>query len=314
MKVLSETKGVLYMQINQLIHFVTIVNEQSFTTAANELHIAQPSLSASIKRLENEIGFTLIDRSSRVFKLTAEGRSFFDEANKFVMHHGQVMDTAENLKTKGINHISISLIESVKSWLPKIVKAYKEINTDTRIKIDHALSIAEIEKSFNDYDVNLAITNQFIENDKIISIPLYEESLIVALPKDNQFSGQSEVTLKDIAGLPLIISHDGYQTRTEIVRAFNRIGLQANIGFEIERFELTSEFIKQGLGIAILPEKYALTLDKRDVDIKDISDLPFYRIVYISIDKTRFLSPLTESFINLVLAYFNKGKVQDYFN
>lgn len=64
------------MQINQLIHFVTIVNKQSFTTAANELHIAQPSLSASIKRLENEIGFTLIDRSSRLFKLTAEGRSF----------------------------------------------------------------------------------------------------------------------------------------------------------------------------------------------------------------------------------------------
>lgn len=302
------------MQINQLIHFVTIVNKQSFTTAANELHIAQPSLSASIKRLENEIGFTLIDRSSRVFKLTAEGRSFFDEANKFVMHHRQVTDAAEHLKTKGINHISISLIESVKSWLPEIVKDYKEINTDTRIKIDHALSIAEIEKSFNDYDVNLAITNQFIENDKIISIPLYEESLIVALPKNNPFSTQSDVTLKDIARMPLIISHDGYQTRTEIVRAFNRIGLQANIGFEIERFELTSEFIKQGLGIAILPEKYALTLDKRDVDIKDISDLPFYRIVYISIDKTRFLSPLTESFINLVLDYFNKGEVKDYFN
>ncbi len=302
------------MQINQLIHFVTIVNKQAFTTAANELHIAQPSLSASIKRLENEIGFTLIDRSSRLFKLTAEGRSFFDEANKFVMHHRQVTEAAVHLKTKGINHISISLIESVKSWLPEIVKAYREINTDTRIKIDHALSIAEIEKSFNDYDVNLAITNQFIENDKIISIPLYEESLIVALPKDNPFSNQKNVTLKDISDMPLIISHDGYQTRTEIVRAFNRIGLQANIGFEIERFELTSEFIKQSLGIAILPEKYALTLDERDVDIKEISDLSFYRIVYISIDKTRFLSPLTESFINLVLDYFDKGEVQDYFN
>ncbi|MGO1923292.1 MAG: LysR family transcriptional regulator substrate-binding protein [Jeotgalicoccus sp.] len=230
------------------------------------------------------------------------------------MHHRQVTEAAVHLKTKGINHISISLIESVKSWLPEVVKAYREINTDTRIKIDHALSIAEIEKSFNDYDVNLAITNQFIENDKIISIPLYEESLIVALPKDNPFSNQKNVTLKDISDMPLIISHDGYQTRTEIVRAFNRIGLQANIGFEIERFELTSEFIKQSLGIAILPEKYALTLDERDVDIKEISDLSFYRIVYISIDKTRFLSPLTESFINLVLDYFDKGEVRDYFN
>lgn len=302
------------MQINQLIHFVTIADKESFTTAANELHIAQPSLSASIKRLENEIGFTLIDRSSRTFKLTAEGRSFYDEANKFVMHHRQVTDAAVNLKTKGINHISISLIESVKSWFPEIVKAYREKNTGTRIKIDHALSIAEIEKSFNDYNVNLAITNQFIENDKIISIPLYEESLIVALPKNNQFSGQKDVTLKDISDMPLIISHDGYQTRTEIVRAFNRIGLQANIGFEIERFELTSEFIKQGLGIAILPEKYALTLDAKDIDIKAISDLPFYRIVYISIDKTRFLSPLTESFINLVLDYFGKGEVKGYFS
>lgn len=302
------------MQINQLIHFATIVDKQSFTIAANELHIAQPSLSASIKRLENEIGFTLIDRSSRTFKLTAEGRSFYDEANKFVMHHRQVTEAAEHLKTKGINHISISLIESVKSWFPDIVKAYRETNNETRIKINHALSIAEIEKSFNDYDVNLAITNQFIENDKIISIPLYDESLIVAFKKDNPFSGQKDVTLHDISDMPLIISHDGYQTRTEIVRAFNRIGLQTNISFEIERFELTSEFIRQGLGIAILPEKYALTLNPDDVDIKGISDLPFYRIVYISIDKTRFLSPLTESFINLVRDYFGKGKVGDYFN
>lgn len=302
------------MQINQLIHFVTIVEKQSFTTAASELHIAQPSLSASIKRLENEIGFILIDRSSRVFKLTAEGKHFYNEAGKFVMHHKQVTEAAENLKTKGLNHISISLIESVKSWFPDIVKSYRQIHTDTRIKIDHALSIADIEKSFNDYDVNLAITNQFIENEEIISIPLYEESLVAALPKTNQFTGRDNVALKDIADLPLIISHDGYQTRSEIVHAFNRIGLQANIGFEIERFELTSEFIKQGIGIAILPEKYALTLNSKDVDIKKISDLPFYRIVYISIDKTRFLSPLTEAFINLVLDYFDKGEVKDYFS
>src|SRR5690625_947285 len=186
------------MQINQLIHFVTIVQKQSFTTAANELHIAQPSLSASIKRLENEIGFTLIDRSSRNFKLTAEGQNFYNEANKFVMHHQQVKDAAVNLKIKGINNISISLIESVKSWFPDIVKTYKETHADTRIKIDHALGITDIEKSFNDYDVNLAITNQFIENEKIISIPLYKESLVVALPKNNEFQDKEHVSLKDI--------------------------------------------------------------------------------------------------------------------
>lgn len=302
------------MQINQLIHFVTIVEKQSFTTAAAELHIAQPSLSASIKRLENEFGFTLLDRSERNLKLTLEGETFFQEARKFVKHHELIEQSARQLRENGPNTISIGLIESVKSWLPDIVESYRETHQDVRMRIIHSLSEQEIKNSFENYDVNLAITNQYIVNADIISVPLYEEPLVIALPIDNAFKTNENITLHTLADIPLIISHDGYQTRTEILNTFKKIGITPNIAYEIERFELTSDFVKKGLGVSILPERYAQTMDQEHIEIRPINDLNFARMVYVSFDKTRFISPLTKDFINLVLDYFDRGNIEDYLN
>lgn len=302
------------MQINQLIHFVTIVEKQSFTTAAAELHIAQPSLSASIKRLENEFGFTLLDRSERNLKLTLEGETFFQEARKFVKHHELIEQSARQLRENGPNTISIGLIESVKSWLPDIVESYRKTHQDVRMRIIHSLSEQEIKNSFENYDVNLAITNQYIVNADIISVPLYEEPLVIALPIDNAFKTNENITLHKLADIPLIISHDGYQTRTEILNTFKKIGITPNIAYEIERFELTSDFVKKGLGVSILPERYAQTMDQESIEIRPINDLNFARMVYVSFDKTRFISPLTKDFINLVLDYFDRGNIEDYLN
>lgn len=152
------------MQMNQLLHFVTVIEKESFTTAAYALHISQPSLSTSIKRLEDEIGFKLIDRSQRKITLTKEGELLYEESTQLVMHYNMVRETALNLKERGPANLSIGLIESAKYWTAQVIKSYKDIHSDVFIEIEPVLSIDEIKKAFDNFEVHVAITNQFIND------------------------------------------------------------------------------------------------------------------------------------------------------
>jgi len=294
------------MQINQLLHFVTVIEKESFTTAAYALHISQPSLSTSIKRLEEEIGFKLIDRSQRNIRLTKEGELLFKESKKLVMHFDQVKNTALNLKESGPLHLSIGLIESAKYWTAQVVKSYKITNPEVFIELEPVLSTEEIRQAFDNFEIHVAITNQYFNDKTITSIPLYEEKLTVVMPADNPLKNKTSIQIWDLKDEELIISHKGYQTRTDILNAFNKLGITPNIKFEIGRFDFVSDFVKSGLGIAIMPEKYAESLNPYNIHIREIEDFLIFRTVYLAYDNKRYLSPLTKEFINLVLGYFDK--------
>lgn len=141
------------------------------------------------------------------------------------------------------------------------------------------------------------------------SIPLYEEKLVAVLPLNSVLREKSEIDLTDLKDEELIISQEGYQTRTDILNSFNRIGITPNIKYEIGRFDFVADFVLNDLGIAIIPEKYAQSLDSASVYIREISDSPPHRTVYLTYDEKRFLSPLTKDFINLVLQYFDKSSL-----
>lgn len=299
------------MQINQLLHFVTVIEKESFTTAAYALHISQPSLSTSIKRLEDEIGFKLIDRSQRNIRLTKEGELLYKESTKLVMHFNQVKNTALKLKESGPAHLSIGLIESAKYWTAQVVKSYKASNPDVFIELEPVLSIDEIKRAFDNFEVHVAITNQYINDNTITSIPLYEEKLVAVIPPGNPLKNKSFIRIRDLKDEELIISHEGYQTRTDILNSFNKAGITPNIKFEIGRFDFVSDFVKSGLGIAIMPEKYAESLDPHSIHIRELGDSDTFRIVYLAYDNKRFFSPLTKEFINLVLGYFDKEALGD---
>ena len=80
------------MELQQLHYFITVTENLTFTAAAAKLHISQPSLSIAIKKLEKDIGFTLLDRSKREVKLTREGRILYKEAKKLLIHYEHVSD------------------------------------------------------------------------------------------------------------------------------------------------------------------------------------------------------------------------------
>src|SRR5690625_1123682 len=99
---------------------------------------------------------------------------------------------------------------------------------------------------------------------------------------------------------PFIISKEGFQSRSDILNAFQKESVQPNIQFEIERFETACSLVENGLGITLVPENYVTFDKKREFHIRQIAHHPITRIVYIAYVKNRYLPPLVRDFIRLV--------------
>src|SRR5699024_11689512 len=117
-----------------LVYFTTLIDKGSFTDAAKSLHISQPSLSMAIKKLESNLGLAFISRNTKKISLTKEGEILYHEAKKLLNHFKYVREEMVRLKEHGPLEMQISLIESVKSLLPKVISSYNKSNPNVQIK------------------------------------------------------------------------------------------------------------------------------------------------------------------------------------
>lgn len=287
-----------------LLYFTTLIDKGSFTAAAKALHISQPSLSSAIKKLEEHMGFTLIERSTRKIALTKEGEILYKEAKKLLHHFQHVKDEMVRLKDHGPLELQIGLIESVNSWLPKVIASYSDTNRDIHIKLVEVLGLKQVEAALQNYKIHLAITNQYFENEDIITIPLYKENLVAVLPKEHPLKDTLEISINELEHEKFIICKEGFQTRDDILNAFRKSGIRPNIHFEIERFETACALVEEGLGITIVPENYITSLHHSLFSIKNIASNHVARTVYIAHMKNRYLPPVVEAFIDITKKYF----------
>lgn len=293
------------MNLRQLQYFVTIIEQSSFTAAASILHISQPSLSVAIKKLEHRVGLSLIDRSTRELTLTREGEILYEEAKKLITHFDHVSDEITRIRMEGPPELAIGIIESSKFWVPKILQQFKREYADVHLKLFEVLSLNDVIKALNNFDIHLAITNQYINSKDIQTIPIYEEKLVALLPLRHPLQAKSHLNINDLEGESFIISKEGFQTRADILNVFRKAGIKPNIQFELERLGTAVSLVENNLGITVVPENYINYSKKKLYHIKEIYDSNIARTVYLAYDKNRYLPPLVLRYISLVKEFFH---------
>jgi len=293
------------MEFRQLYYFVTVVEQATFTAAAQNLHISQPSLSASIKKLEDDLSLKLLDRTTRQLTLTEEGKILYEEARKLIAHFEHVESEMKRLKKQGPLELSIGLIESAEFWLPKVLNTFKTEYVNAHIRLLEVLGLKEVEKALNNFRIHLAITNQYIDHQDIKMVSIYDEKLVALLPPSHHLSYEPYVTINALKDENVIISKEGFQTREDILNAFRRYGIKPRIQFEIERFETACSLVEDGLGITVVPENYVKYTHKHTYHIKHIKDVHISRPVYLAYVKNRYLPPIVKRFITIVKDFFN---------
>ncbi|TQR16589.1 LysR family transcriptional regulator [Psychrobacillus vulpis] len=292
------------MDLKQLSYFVAIVDHMSFSKAAQKLHISQPSLSNAIKSLENDIGFQILDRNTRNIELTEAGSILYGRAVHLLLEMDIVKKEMDEVKRIGSGDLQLGMIESVKHWIPKVILQYNEEFPDVRIKLTEVLSGNDVKNSLRNYKTHAIITNQFIQEEDIEAIPLYNEKLVLVLHENHHLTKFTNISLKNLADEPFIISSEGFQTREDVLKAFEKEGVIPTIKYEIERFETALSLVQENIGITLIPENYLqfsqrTTLVKRTIDTPELD-----RLVYLTYLKNRYVSPATHTFINKTKEYF----------
>lgn len=292
------------MEFRQLLYFATVVQENSFTKAAQKLHISQPSLSTSIRNLEQHLGLRLLDRHTRQMTLTAEGKILFEETKKLIAHFNYIQQEMDRLRRDGPLDLSIGLIESAEFWMPNVLKEFKQQSTDVHIRLLEVLGLQDVKRSLTNYQIHIAITNQYIDQQDIQTIPIYDETLVVLLPPNHPLRDKLKVNMTDLAKEQFIISKEGFQTRLDILNAFQKEGVQPNIQFEIERFETACSLVENGLGVTVVPKNYVKYAKRHTYLIKEIEPTTISRTVYLAYLKDRYLPSIVYQFIKIVKQFF----------
>lgn len=293
------------MDIKHLHYFVTVSDQLSYSKAAQKLHISQPSLSNAIKNLEQEVGSPLLERNTRKMELTDAGKILYQKAILLLSQMNMLKKEMEEVKLTGSGDLLIGIIESVKHWIPKVIREYQGRFPSINIKLIEVLSGKAVKESLRKYHTHLLITNQSIDEEDIVSLPLYTERLMLVLHKEHPLAEQESVRLKDIEREPFIISTEGFQTREDIMTAFSLEEVTPNIKFEIERFETALTLVRENLGVTIIPENYLSGSTDASTVHKEIESPALERTVYLAYMKNRYLSPAVQAFLDEIRGKFS---------
>ncbi|WP_339179777.1 LysR family transcriptional regulator [Oceanobacillus sp. FSL W7-1293] len=125
------------MDLTQLQYFIKVIEEKKFTRAAEQLHISQPSLSISIKKLEEHLQMSLIHRRKPSIQLTREGEIFYNQAKKIITQMNDMEKEMERLRLEGPLELSISMIETAKNWFSEIIKKSNQIPAPSIFKFQN---------------------------------------------------------------------------------------------------------------------------------------------------------------------------------
>lgn len=292
------------MTLLQLQYFQTLAHVLHYTQAATELHIAQPSLSYSIKELEKELGVKLFEKDSRHIKLTIYGEQFLPYAERIlsmldegvnVLH--QMAGSAQQIIRLGYFHsISASLIPSI------MLDIYgQDQNQNIRFQFAEAASFdlfQMLKKGELDFSFCLH------QDEELESVVVMRQPLYLAVPEHHPLAKRESVTFQDFAREPVVMLDKPSNLRTQLDRVYAKNGLTPNVVFEVRECNAALQYVALHFGVSVLPRVPAMENERVVVLPISDEDPAFIRTVYFSWMKGRPLSPAAKRVRDHIIAHY----------
>src|SRR5580693_8996715 len=242
------------MELHQLRYFCAVAEAGSFSRAAEQSHVSQPSLSQQIMKLEDELGARLFDRLGRSVRLTEPGQTFLPRARAVLRELEAARgDVAEQKDSVG-GAVAIGVIPTVAPYFlpPRLTWLSREfpqvrltvVEEITPVLLDHVRASK----------VDVAILALPIRGHEFETFALLTERLFAALPLSHKLAKRRALSLKDLRAEPFLLLRDGHCFRDTAVAACDRARLHPQVIFESGQFSSLLSMVGAGMGVSIVPE------------------------------------------------------------
>jgi DNA-binding transcriptional LysR family regulator len=246
------------MELHQLAYFVAVAEEGSFTRAAERLHVAQPGVSAQVKRLERELGQELLDRSGRAVRLTDVGAAALPHARAALAAVQGVREAVDELAGLVRGQVAIGAVTSAgPARLPDLLAGFHARYPAVEITLSEANSDTML-AALRDGRLDLAVVGLATGPPPgIATRVLLDEPFLAVTAPGGPLADRDEIEIPDLDGLPLMALPKGTGLRTALDAAFAGAGLTPRIAFEAADPNVLVQLATRGLGVAIVPESLA---------------------------------------------------------
>ncbi|QEQ95509.1 LysR family transcriptional regulator [Neptunomonas concharum] len=288
------------MNLKQLRYFHEISQQQSFSKAAERLHIAQPAISMAMSKLESELGLRLFHRNERKIRLTDEGKRLLPHAETLLKNLKDAETEMSELKGLQRGAVRIGIPSMLGSYyFPPILMAFKHQYPLLNLEVIEG-GTGQLQQMVERGELDLGvIVSEFVPENLHTELFLREQ-MLVTVAKDHHFAAQHAIPYDAFFAEELVMFKEGYFHRKIVDRIATSIGAKPNIAFETNLIPLIKSIVKQGFGISTL-------LGMVVEDDADLISIPFTEPVWLDLSiawaKDRYLSHANQTFVDFMLAY-----------
>lgn len=305
----TDMKYVNLLQLEALVH---LVEERSFSRAAKRMFLTQPSLTKHIRNLEDTLGAKVINRASRAFTLTPEGRVVFDYARRILKLREEIADRVMRLRDSESGEISIAASTIPATYiLPRAIGGFRERYPGVRATVRTADSSDVIEMVLEN-GAELGFIGKRPPTGKLVAEALWRDRLVLAVPASHPWAKRRAVRLREIAREPFVIREKGSGTRETVEGCLREAGgsgpVRLNIAAELGSSEAVKEAILAGLGVSVI-SAHAIRRELKSglLAVLTIDECPMERSFYLIYRRQFDLMAHHKIFLDYIRAYRPEG-------
>jgi len=241
------------MDLLQLEHFLAVVEERTFTRAAERVCRTQPAVSQSIKKLEEEVGAPLFARDVHEVSLTETGRVLADYARRMVDLRNAALRQVSELKTLKAGTLAIAAHESAAVYLlPAPLRSYLERFPDIKVGI-YRSRLNEIPRQVLDREVDVGFVKEEPAFHDLQWAEVHTDEMILVAAPAHPLASRADVRVRELGSEHFVLHHLRSATADTIQRLFEQHGTRCRIVAELWSFENIKSFVQEGVGMAIVP-------------------------------------------------------------
>lgn len=286
------------MDIRSLRYFVTTVQLNSFTQAAESMHVTQSTISKMVRQLESEVGEALLIRQGRKLVLTDAGRIVFERGQE--MLNSMRLLTAELHDTRALQRgsLAVGIPPMINLLFTPVLKAFRErhpdieliLREDTGQVIERLVASGELEVGMTVSPVDPALDLQSME---VASFPIW------AVAKPNTFrSNMTTIRLADLESMPLVFLRDEFALTRALRQVFQQHGLTPMVAAQSGQWDWLVSMASAGVGVALLPEPFIHRLCETEVAaVRVVEPDIYWRLAHVW--NGRYLSHAARAWVEL---------------
>ena len=287
------------MDFFQLETFLAVVQSGSFSGAAKIVHRTQPAVSQIVRKLEEEIGEPLLDRSSRDGRLTDAGRVLQEYAQKMLNLRTEARASLKELGQFQRGTLTIAANEFTSLYLLHVLEEFRRFSPMIKVAVQRALA-SSIATQVADHTVELGVLSFRPESSSLQSVVVFRDELVLVMPPTHPLAGSKSVSIRQLGAESFVAHNVVSPYRLKVLEAFKKHKTPLNMDIEMPTIESIKRFVAAGNGVALVPHiSVAPELGRAELVSVPVKELKLERKLRIIYRKGGQLSHAARAFLKV---------------